>query len=55
VKSSLSGASWVTRARVAVNYAIPFLMASLGYLGGCRVPTPDDYTRMNDGGEARPS
>lgn len=28
--------SWSTCARVAVNYATPFTVASIGYLGGCR-------------------
>ncbi len=30
---------WVTWARVAVNYATPFIVASVGYLGACRTRT----------------
>lgn len=33
------GGTWV---RVAVNYAVPFLVASLGFLSARRVPTPRD-------------
>lgn len=35
----LGGAvNWATWARVAANYAIPFVVASVGYLGARRVP-----------------
>ncbi len=34
--------SWVTWLRVAVNYATPFVVASLGYLAGCRTRTEAD-------------
>ena len=34
--------SWVTWVRVAVNYATPFVVASLGYLAGCRTRTEPD-------------
>jgi hypothetical protein len=30
-------ANWATWVRVAVNYLTPFVVASLGYLAGCRV------------------
>jgi len=33
---------WATWARIAVNYATPFLVASLGYLGGRRTPAAQD-------------
>jgi hypothetical protein len=34
---------WATWARIAVNYATPFLVASLGYyLGGRRAPAAQD-------------
>jgi len=29
--------SWATWVRVAVNYLTPFVVASLGYLAGCRI------------------
>jgi hypothetical protein len=31
-------ATWVTWVRVAVNYCVPFIVASIGYLSACRVP-----------------
>lgn len=31
--------SWATWVRVAVNYATPFVVASVGYLAACRTPT----------------
>lgn len=31
--------TWVTWVRVVVNYATPFVVASVGYLAGCRIPT----------------
>ena len=31
--------TWVTWVRVGVNYATPFVVASLGYLAGCRTRT----------------
>lgn len=34
--------SWVTWLRVAVNYATPFVVASPGYLAGCRTRTESD-------------
>lgn len=34
--------SWVTWLRVAVNYITPFVVASLGYLAGCRTRTEAD-------------
>lgn len=34
--------SWVTSLRVGVNYATPFVVASLGYLAGCRTRTEAD-------------
>jgi hypothetical protein len=38
-------ANWATWVRVAVNYLTPFVVASLGYLAGCRVDTtPPDST-----------
>jgi len=33
---------WATWARIAVHYATPFLVARLGYLGGCRAPAAQD-------------
>ncbi len=33
--------SWATWGRVAVNYATPFVVASIGYLGGRRVGSVD--------------
>lgn len=29
-------AAWPTWTRVAVNYLVPFVVASIGYLAGCR-------------------
>lgn len=37
-------AGWATWLRVGVNYATPFAVASVGYLGGCRTRTPQDDT-----------
>ena len=34
--------TWVTWVRVGVNYATPFVVASLGYLAGCRTRTEPD-------------
>jgi hypothetical protein len=34
-------ASWVTWLQVAVNYLTPFVVASIGYLGGCRADPGD--------------
>jgi hypothetical protein len=31
-------ATWVTWIRVAVNYCVPFCVASIGFLAACRVP-----------------
>lgn len=34
-------ATWVTWARVAVNYITPFCVSSVGYLAACRVAPAD--------------
>lgn len=31
------GASWLTWIRVGVNYLTPYVVASIGFLAGCRV------------------
>jgi hypothetical protein len=31
-------ATWVTWVRVAVNYAVPYIVASVGFLSACRMP-----------------
>ena len=34
-------ATWVTWVRVVVNYCVPFIVASIGYLSACWVPPID--------------
>lgn len=31
-------ATWATWARIAVNYAVPYSVASIGFLSACRAP-----------------
>lgn len=31
-------ATWATWVRVAVNYTVPYIVASIGFLSACRVP-----------------
>jgi hypothetical protein len=31
-------ATWVTWTRVGVNYCVPFVVASIGFLSACRAP-----------------
>lgn len=34
-------ATWITWVRVAVNYCVPFVVASIGFLSACRVAPID--------------
>jgi hypothetical protein len=34
-------ASWATWIRVAVNYVVPYCVASIGFLSACRTPRSD--------------
>ena len=34
-------ATWVTWLRVGVNYCVPFIVASIGFLSACRAPARD--------------
>jgi hypothetical protein len=35
-------ATWVTWVRVGVNYCVPFVVASIGFLSACRAPSGRD-------------
>jgi len=38
-------ATWVTWVRVAVNYCVPFIVASIGFLSACRSSPPGKQER----------
>ena len=42
-------ANWATWVRVAVNYLTPFVVASFGYLAGCRVDSTPPASTANFG------
>ncbi len=35
--------TWVTWVRVGVNYCVPFVVASIGFLSACRLAPADEH------------